>query len=95
MLTAAERRFLRYWEEQRKGGRVSYYLLYCLVGTFIIAMLIFIVLIFFMQLRVSVFLLWFVPSVSFGLGAILTIFSWYRNQQKWKALIQREIEQSG
>jgi uncharacterized membrane protein YdjX (TVP38/TMEM64 family) len=35
VLTATEKRFIKYWEEQRTGGRVKYYLLYILLGTFI------------------------------------------------------------
>ncbi|HKH59990.1 MAG TPA: hypothetical protein VKA49_04110, partial [Flavitalea sp.] len=33
MLSSSEKRFVRYWQEQRTGGRWSYYALYIAIGT--------------------------------------------------------------
>ena len=91
MLTAKEKRFIRYWEEQRKGGKWKYYLLYILTGTFITAVVI--------SFLMSMLLMRFVTRIpyvflgSFFLVSILTIFSWMLNEKRFKRIIRREVQQ--
>lgn len=94
MLTPAEKRFIRYWEEQRTGGKIKYYLLYILIGTFIAILCLF-----------FLYSLWISPifTLEFGLVAIaitafvavtlITVITWHRNEKKFRNIIQREIQE--
>lgn len=89
MLNPEERRFLRSWEEQRKGGRWSYYLLYALGGS----VLLFIG-ISFVASMIRFGLpknLWAIPVISVTLAVILTVVSWQRNESRFRGLVRREI----
>ena len=91
MLTATEKRFIKYWEEQRTGGRVKYYLLYILLGTFIATL----VLSFLTQvlgLGLPENLLKIVIG-SFSIVTISTVITWGLNEKKFKGIIQREIRE--
>ena len=90
MLTATEKRFIKYWEEQRKDGRLKYYLLYILTGTFVAIIVIsFLTLMFGLDLENT---LWYIIIGSFVVVTAATIFSWLKNEKKFKAIIQREIQ---
>jgi cell division protein FtsW (lipid II flippase) len=89
MLTATEKRFIKYWEDQRTGGRVKYYLLYIVTGTFVaILVLSFLLMMFSGDLGNNVL---YIVIGSFVLVTTATIFSWWMNEKKFKAIIQREI----
>ncbi|MFM7839516.1 MAG: hypothetical protein ACKO6K_08095 [Chitinophagaceae bacterium] len=91
MLSAEERRFLRSWEEQRKGGKWSYYLLYILGGTVVLTVgVAFLLSIIPFQLPST---LWIIPVISAGLAVLLTVFSWKKNERRFKQLLRREIQQ--
>jgi hypothetical protein len=94
MLSAKEKRFIKYWEEQRKGGKYAYYLLYILGGTFIISLLIFILLLFILQVSFAAVMLWTVPATGFVLAVVLTLFTWQSNEKKFKRIIRREVDQA-
>jgi hypothetical protein len=94
VLSAREKRFIKYWEEQRKGGRYAYYLLYILGGTFIISLLGFILLLFILQFMFKVTMLWAVPVSAFVLAVLLTLMTWQNNERKFKRIIRREVEQA-
>jgi Na+-driven multidrug efflux pump len=94
VLTAREKRFIKYWEEQRKGGRYAYYLLYILGGTFIISLLGFILLLFILQFMFNVTMLWAVPVSAFVLAVLLTIMTWQNNERKFKRIIRREVAEA-
>lgn len=90
MLSAAEKRFVRYWEEQRKGGFWPYFLLYILSGTLVAT----IVLYFLLNMFTVNFAgkNWLIPSCSFvGIGFV-TFFTWKKNEQRLKGLIRREVK---
>lgn len=90
MLTKEERRFLRSWEEQRKGGQARYFLLYIPVGTIVGSLgVFFIASIFSIGMPEK---LWIIPSISFVLVSVMSFIGWRRNEGKWKMLIRREIE---
>ncbi len=90
MLTSAEKRFVRYWEEQRKGGRWSYLLLYILAGTFIAS----IVLLFVLHMWAVDFegREWLIPITSFVIITVVTNLTWMRNEKRFKTIIRREME---
>lgn len=92
MLTATEKRFIKYWEEQRQGGRTKYFLLYMLAGTFIGT----IVLSFLSAMFTSGFPhnIWLIVIGSFILVTIFTVLTWNVNEKKFKAIIQREIREA-
>jgi hypothetical protein len=89
VLTAAEKRFVKSWEEQRQGGRVKYYLLYIIVGTFPAIL----VLSFLASLFGAFKKLWITIPLSFVVSIIYTVRTWAANEKKFKAIIQREIRE--
>ena len=90
MLTAAEKRFIKSWEEQRQGGKVKYYLLYILVGTFPAILV--------LSFLASIFgffhKLWITITLSFIIVTIATIRAWAANERKFKGIIQREVNEA-
>lgn len=91
MLTATEKRFIKYWEDQRQGGRGKYYLLYIISGTFVA-----IIVLSFLSLMFSLGFpdnLWWIIIGSFILVTTATILTWWRNEKRFKAIIQREIQE--
>lgn len=91
MLTASEKRFIKSWEEQRQGGRVKYYLLYIVMGTFIgILVMSFLTAVLGLGLPENVIK---IVIGSFCIVTISTVFSWWYNEKKFKAIIQREIRE--
>ncbi len=89
MLTKEERRFLRSWEEQRKGGSVSYYLLYIIAGTIVMT-----IGVGFVMSMIKFGLprpLWVIPVISFVLSSLYAAITWRRGEAKFKQLIKREV----
>lgn len=92
MLTKEERRFMRSWEEQRKGGQAKYYLLYIPIGTIVGSLgVFFIASIFSVGMPRNLLI---IPAISFVLVSILTTIGWRKNERKWKMLIRREIDKA-
>jgi hypothetical protein len=94
VLNPAEKRFIKYWEEQRVGGKYKYYLLYILVGTFISVLILSFV--YSIVISSTFSLDWGVLPiliVSVVLVTVLTIVTWDRNEKKFKAIIKREIRE--
>lgn len=89
MLTATEKRFIKSWEEQRQGGKVKYYLLYIIVGTFPAIL----VLSFLASLFGAFNKLWITIPLSFVVSTVYTIRTWAANEKKFKTIIQREIRE--
>ena len=89
MLTASEKRFVKSWEEQRQGGKVKYYLLYIIIGTFPAVL----VLSFLASLFGAFSKLWITIPLSFLVSIIYTVRTWSANEKKFKAIIQREINE--
>ena len=89
MLSAKEKRFIKYWEEQRTGGRWSYFALYIPVGTFLCAILIAFLFSMFSIIEANFFVV--VAIVSALLATVISIGAWYNNERKFKKLIHREV----
>ena len=90
MLTASEKRFVKSWEEQRQGGKVKYYLLYIIIGSFPAVLV--------LSFLTSLFgafsrLIWITIPLSFLISMIYTVRTWAVNEKKFKAIIQREIKE--
>ena len=94
MLNPAEKRFIKYWEEQRTGGKYKYYLLYIIAGTFISVLILSFV--YSLVISHTFSLDWGVLPiliVSFVLVTVLTIVTWNKNEKKFKAIIKREVRE--
>lgn len=90
MLTPKERRFLRSWEEQRRGGKRAYFLLYMIAGTIVTSIgVAFVQSMFRFGLPVR---LWTIPVISFLITILLTWYSWRNNEARFRSLIKREME---
>ena len=91
MLSAKEKRFIKYWEEQRTGGRWTYYLLYILAGSFICT----IAVSFLVMMTTIGGIDYILPIVisSVLLVTVLTIGTWQMNEKKFKKIIRREINE--
>jgi len=90
LITAKEKRFVRLWQEQREGGRWSYYLLYTFGGGFIITLVTYILILWILQIRVPR-PYWLLPAFGVLAAALITILVWRRNEKKFKTIIRREI----
>lgn len=91
MLTDTEKRFIKYWEEQRKGGRFQYYLLYMLAGTFIAS-----IVVSFLCMMLWQQFLDYVLEVILGcflMVVVITVLTWANNEKTFKRIIQREIKE--
>jgi tryptophan-rich sensory protein len=94
VLNSAEKRFIKYWEEQRTGGKYKYYLLYIIAGTFISVLILSFV--YSLVISHTFSLDWGVLPiliVSFILVTVLTIVTWDKNEKKFKAIIKREVRE--
>ena len=92
MLTTTERRFIRLWQEQREGGKLSYILLYSVVGTFIATIILSVFLVLFFQVVFGTFPFWIVVLSGFLISLVSSWVTWNRNEQKLKKIIHREVD---
>ena len=93
MLSTKEKRFIRYWEDQRKGGKWLYFLLYIIVGTFIASILFSVTLILFLQANLSASFFWVVILSAAVFTATVTGITWFANEKKFRKIIQREVKE--
>ena len=93
MLSTSEKRFIRYWQEQREGGRWSYYVTYMAVGTFMVTIIISTFLFLFLQVVFGSLTFWMGFLASLAIAVISTLASWSANEKKFRKLIRREIEE--
>ena len=92
MLTAKEKRFIRSWEEQRKGGKWAYFLLYIPAGTFIFFIIAALIMMaFFLEFPGGV---WMLVLYCLLLMTIVIIINWIVNENRFKSIIRREIKEA-
>lgn len=91
MLSTTEKRFIRYWEEQRTGGRWSYYALYIIVGTLIATLILSTFLFLFFKTFFGSLTFWVALSSAFILSCVATVVTWTFNEKKFKQIIRREM----
>ena len=95
MLTPKEKRFLKYWDEQKAGGKLQYIIVYTIGWSFIL---------FFIPLAISFFVnmyvalklhqlpVWAAIVLSIVLGFLISLFTWHQNEKKQKALLDKHDE---
>jgi hypothetical protein len=93
LLTSTEKRFIRHWQEQRTGGRWSYYALYIIVGTFIATLIFSTFLFLFFRFVFGSYTFWIALSAGLIVSCIATIFTWSSNEKKFKQIIRREMDE--
>ena len=93
MLSSSEKRFIRYWQEQRTGGRWSYYAIYIAIGTFIATIILSTFLFLFFQVIFGSYSFWVALFVAFLISSTATMFTWASNEKKFKAIIHREVNE--
>lgn len=94
MLSTAEKRFVRYWQEQRTGGKGKYFAMYIIAGTIMISLFIFVALFFGFQVRPSIFVFSVVPAIAVILSLLFTAYGWGKNERQFRSLLKREIDES-
>jgi drug/metabolite transporter (DMT)-like permease len=93
MLTPKEKRFLKYWKDQKEGGKSSYVIAYTigwaviifilpLAGSFVIDM--------YTAFKLYQLPLWAAALISVLLGYIISQFLWSKNERKADNLKQKE-----
>ncbi|WP_276480884.1 hypothetical protein [Paraflavitalea pollutisoli] len=91
MLSPKEKRFVKYWEEQRTGGRVSYFALYIPVITLITAIVCSFLFSMISMIGLSYFVSVGILSLVFGIA--ITVYTWLHNERRFKGIIKREIRE--
>ena len=90
-----ERRFLRYWEEQRKGSRLGYYVMYICIWFFTATLCLFFVMNNFVSFgKTSINVLYTIIGVAIVIAASCTHFTYLHNQKRFKKIIDREVGNS-
>lgn len=90
-ISTEERRFIRNWEEQRKGGKASFVAIYTF-GYFMVLFMLGIAGWLFSGLRFVTLPLITGLGIVALVGAIaLSFWQWQRHQKKFARIIQREI----
>ena len=95
MLSAKEKRFLRYWDDQKAGGHTQYLIVYTIGWAFIL---------FFVPLATSFVIdmygffkmymlpLWAAIILSISLGFAIAVLTWEKNEKKSRLLRSRQQE---
>jgi Flp pilus assembly protein TadB len=92
-ITKEERRFLRYWEEQRNGSKIGYYIMYITIWFFTALLCLFFVSNNFVTFgSTSINVLYIIMAIALAIAVLGTHFTFNRNQKKFKKIINREIE---
>lgn len=91
MLSSSEKRFIRYWQEQRTGGRWSYYATYIAIGTFIATIILSTFLFLFFQVIFGNLGFWIALLTGLMISSVATILTWSSNEKKFKKIIRREM----
>ena len=92
-LTDTEKRFIRWWDEQRRQGKKAFVATYTFGYTIVVFMM-GVALGLFTGLRlITATLLISLSIISFIAALMLAFYMWQRNQLKMRKLIQREMGQ--
>lgn len=89
MITPKERRFLKYWEEQRKGGKLGFFALYVSMGTIVTT----IAVAFLISVLGLKYAYWPVPIIGLVSMFIITFFTWNSNEKQFKKIIKRVVNE--
>lgn len=89
MITPEERRFLKFWMEQREGGKKSYLLHYLLVGTFIFTLILSVITFLFFQVLFGSWAFWAILISGVIISFILVSRSWNKNEARFRGLVEK------
>ena len=92
MLSDKEKRFVRYWEEQREGGKWSYLVTYTVGGS--VLLFFFPLMIYYILTMLNFFERVHLPIIAIAVIAILASFAisqyfWHRNEERWRSLTSK------
>ncbi len=90
-ITNDERRFLRYWQEQRRDGKSRFLVTYC-IGLFIMLFMAGVAIGLFSGLpfiKVGILLGWVVGAAV--LAFFISNWLWRRQEARFQAIIRREV----
>lgn len=93
MISAKEKRFLKYWDDQKTGGKWQYILIYSLGWSIIIFILpLAFSFVYDMYTGDKIFQLplWATIVLSVVLAVAVSFFSWHRNQKKYNKILKKE-----
>lgn len=92
MLTPKEKRFLKYWEEQRKGSKVGYYALYIFIWFFVYALSLFFIFNNFIYIEQNkIRTLYVILAVATGLSVATTHLIYNRNELKYRKITHKGL----
>ena len=88
-MTPKERRFIKYWEEQRKGGKLGFFALYISMGTIVTT----IAVCFLISVLGLKYAYWPVPIIGLLSMFIITWLTWNTNEKQFKNIIKRIVNE--
>jgi peptidoglycan/LPS O-acetylase OafA/YrhL len=91
VLTNREKRFIKYWEDQRAGGKWRYLLLYIPAGTFVGTIVLSFLAAMFTYFEYST--LFRIAAASLVIVTVISFVSWQVNEKKFRTIIRREMEE--
>jgi len=91
VLNSKEKRFIKYWEEQRAGGKWRYYLLYIFAGTFVGTIVLSFLAGMFTPFEFSTVRL--IAGASLVIVTIITVLSWQINENRFRTIVKREMDE--
>lgn len=93
MLSAKEKGFKRYWEDQRTGGKWLYISLFTLgwaMMIFFTPLIVSFVIDIYNFLHLYKLQLWQAILLSVVIGFALSLYFWTRNEERWQHLVEKE-----
>lgn len=95
MLSTKEQRFKRHWEDQRRGGKWVYIIPFTIGWSLIVfftPLVISLVIDVYGFFRLYEFRLWEAIVFALIIGFFISNYYWTRNENRWKALIEKETK---
>ncbi|MBL7745965.1 MAG: hypothetical protein JNM19_00945 [Chitinophagaceae bacterium] len=92
MLSDKEKKFIRYWNEQREGGKWSYIITYTIGGAviaFFLPLTIFYILSMLQFFRLIQLPVWLLVVLAFITSFAASQYFWYRNEKRWRSLTRQ------
>jgi drug/metabolite transporter (DMT)-like permease len=93
MLTPKEKRFLKYWNDQKEGGKTSYVITYTIgwsVILFVLPLATSFVVDMYSAFKLYQLPLWAAIVISILLGYIISQYQWNKNEKKAERLERQE-----
>lgn len=97
MITPKEKRFLKYWEDQKDGGKWQYILVYT-IGWSIILFIVPLAFSFVFDMYTAIKMdqppLWAAITAAVILGITLSFFIWHRNEKKYRRISAKKLSET-